>query len=125
MENILCDGAARGILFRGLPEMNISDIHVNGATIVANEGMEIVEASNISLKNVSLHCEKATSLIHVENSSGISFENFSSNPLPKTLFSIDGDRTKNIRLIHSPQLDKNRSNQFGYGAKEGSLTIEK
>jgi len=123
IENIICDGAAHGILFRGLPEMPIKDIHVNGATIIAKEGMEIAEASNISLKNVTLHCAKASSLIHVENSSDISFDHLSSEPLNKTLFSIDGDRTRNIRLIHSPQLDKNKNNIFNYGAKENALTI--
>lgn len=123
IQNIICDGAARGILFRGLPEMNIRDIHVDGATIISKEGMEIVEANNISLKNVSFHCEKSPSLIHIENSSNIYFDSLNSSLLPKTLFSIDGDRTKEIRLMHSPQLGKSVSNQFNYGAKQNVLTI--
>ncbi|MGF7230926.1 glycoside hydrolase family 28 protein, partial [Arachidicoccus sp.] len=123
IKNVICNGAARGILFRGLPEMPINNINVDSVTIIAKEGMEIVEAKNISLKNISFHCEKTSPLIHVENSSGISFDHLSSNQVSKRLFSIDGERTSDIRLIHSPQLDKNMNNQFNYGAKKTALII--
>lgn len=123
IQNIICDGATRGILLRGLPEMPINDIHIDNATIISKEGVEIAEAHNISLKNITLHCLKTPALIHIENSSNIHFDNLITRPLPKTLFDIDGDRTKNIVLIHPPKLKKRISNRFSYGAKQTALTI--
>ncbi|WP_448697685.1 glycoside hydrolase family 28 protein [Mucilaginibacter sp. AW1-3] len=124
IENIVCDGAARGILLRGLPEMSIQDIHITGARITADAGMEIVEASNIKLKNISLVCEKDKKLIHIENSTNIDFDYLNAPKTPPVLFSIDGDRSRSINLAHSPAVKADMHNQFQYGAKKDDLTVD-
>jgi polygalacturonase len=124
MENIVCDGAARGILLRGLPEMSIRDITINGAQITADLGVEIVEANNIRLQNISLTCEKNKNLIHIENSANIAFDYLNLNHTPPILFSIDGSRSKAITLAHSPAVKAGMNNQFQYGATKDGLTID-
>ncbi|HTN38921.1 MAG TPA: glycoside hydrolase family 28 protein [Arachidicoccus sp.] len=123
IENIVCDGAARAMFFRGLPEMNLKEIHVDGARIVSKEGIELVDASKISLKNISLSCKSTSSLIHIENSSKIQFDHLISNQPTTTLFTIDGNRANEISLSHSPQIKTLNKNLFRYGAKEKALTI--
>jgi len=46
------------------------------------------------------------------------------NRAPLVLFSIDGDRSKHIKLAHSPALKAGIHNQFQYGAKKDDLTVD-
>src|SRR5690606_9921943 len=55
IDNIQVKGANKAIFFRGLPEMHIQNITINNATIEAKNGIEIIEASNITLKDVTLN----------------------------------------------------------------------
>ena len=123
IDHLICEGAARGILLRGLPEMNIQHIEISHATIAAKEGMDIVEAKHILLKDVELRCNTAAPLIHVENSSDLSFDGLSCNPLPETLFQIEGDRSGKILLSHAADSLRQLNNQFNFGSKQSALRI--
>jgi len=52
ISNVVCDGAAKGIFIRGLPEMNISNIFLDNILIQAKEGIQIQEAKNVQQHNV-------------------------------------------------------------------------
>lgn len=54
ISNVVCDGAARAIFIRGLPEMNISDIYLDHLVIQAAAGVEIQEAKNIHQNDVRI-----------------------------------------------------------------------
>lgn len=58
ISNIVCNGAARAIFIRGLPEMKISDIYLENMVIKAKAGIEIKEAKNVYQKNISVILEK-------------------------------------------------------------------
>jgi hypothetical protein len=55
--NITCDGAGRGIEIRGLPEMPISRILFENIRMNTKAGVTIVDASDVSLRDVQLNTE--------------------------------------------------------------------
>jgi len=57
INDIVCDGAARAIFIRGLPEMNITGIHLENMMIRAKAGIEIQEAKNVYQKNINIVIE--------------------------------------------------------------------
>lgn len=54
INNVVCNGAAKAIFIRGLPEMPISDIYLNNITIKADKAGDCIEGNNIHLTNVKL-----------------------------------------------------------------------
>ena len=124
IENIICDGAARGVFFRGLPEMSIRDINIQNVRVRADAGMDIIEANNIKVDNVFLDCPKDKALIHIENSTNIGINYLNAVNTPAVLFCIDGDRSKAITVSHCPIANEHANNIFQYGAQKQDLTFK-
>jgi DNA sulfur modification protein DndE len=70
IRNITCKGAERGIVVRGLPEMNVKNIVIENSQIEAKEGMICVAGTDIQLKNVVLKTPNKEN-IKVKNSQRI------------------------------------------------------
>ncbi|MBS1664923.1 MAG: glycoside hydrolase family 28 protein [Bacteroidetes bacterium] len=125
ISNLVCEGAERAMIIRGLPEMSIRDISLENVIIKAKRGADIIEAQNIALTNVTLSCDQTQPLINIENSQQLTFTKLQSPTPPALLFSINGDRTKQINLAQtSPSLSPNTAD-FKYGAPKSSLNISK
>jgi polygalacturonase len=102
VKNLTSRNARRAMFFNGLPEMNISNIHVENVTITATLGAELSESKDITLRNVKIIPKEGPALIlkDVENVKILEFK------YPDTLkeaVKISGDN-KNIEL---PQNLKN------------------
>ena len=123
IKNVVCDGAEKAIFIRGLPEMNIHDIHLENINIISKKGMECSEAKNISLKNVKLVTENSNPVIDILNSSNIIFTKFSTEMNPSLMIRMGGDRTNNIQWINSTKLI-NSQYLTEFGASENSLQIK-
>jgi len=123
ISNLVCDGADRAMLIRGLPEMSIADISLKRITIKANTGANIIEAQGIDMDSVTLDCGQTQPLITIENSRQVTFNGFRTIQDPKLLFSINGDRTKEINVAHSDLPVHGNRADFKYGAKESALSI--
>jgi len=54
ISNVVCDGAAKAIFIRGLPEMNITDIYLDNMVIKAKAGVELQAAKNIHQNNIRI-----------------------------------------------------------------------
>ena len=123
IKNVVCDGAEKAIFIRGLPEMNIHDIHLENINIISKKGMECSEAKNISLKNVKFVTENSNPVIDILNSSNIIFTKFSTEMNPSLMIRMGGDRTNNIQWINSTKLT-NSQYLTEFGAAENSLQIK-
>lgn len=122
IENVICDGAEKAIFVRGLPEMSISDIHLQDITIQAKKGIEIIEGNGISLKNVTVISAENNPVIKVNNSAAISFDTVKSKEDTALLFEISGSKTKDIKAKNmSPAKLKAR---FIDKASEKSLELK-
>ena len=72
VNNVVCDGAEKAILIRGLPEMSIRDIELNNLIIKARKGVDIQEAQNIKINNLKLVLTETNPVVNILNSSSIS-----------------------------------------------------
>jgi polygalacturonase len=122
-ENIVCHGAKKGIFVRGLPEMPIQNIAIENATLQAEEGAILIDASGITCKNVALLSEKTEPVISIENSQKITFDNIEVSKGAKRFFTISGDRTKSIAVIKTKLEQANQKVEWKDGAIESILSI--
>jgi hypothetical protein len=75
----------------------------------------------VSLNNVALQCTETSPLINIENSQHLSFTKVRSLTTPTQFYSVNGDRSKNIKV------DAMTDNGvvFGYGAEKSSVVVGK
>lgn len=73
INNVCCNGAARAMLFNGLPEMPVTNINVSDCTITADEGITLRNSQDITFKNVKCYPEKgdAITTLRVKNFNNI------------------------------------------------------
>jgi len=55
IEDVYCNGAARAMLFNGLPEMPVTNINITNCTMTADKGIDIRHSQDITLKNVKCY----------------------------------------------------------------------
>lgn len=124
IKDVVCIGAEKGIFIRGLPEMKIQNIHFENVVINAKHGIEITEAANISLKNITLLASKTDPLIAVGNSADVNFSSFKPLGDFKTLINISGEKTSGINLSTSLNAIDKQKIVFSNGANPSSLKIK-
>lgn len=95
INNVVCDGAAKALFIRGLPEMHIKNIQLTRLDMVAKEGIDIQEASNISLRDVKLQVEDASKQIaYILNSNDIKLHQLEVKNA--NIFHLQGERTSTV-----------------------------
>jgi len=122
VDNVVCDGAEKGLQVRGLPEMNIKNIYLQNLVLKTNQGVDIIEGTGISLKNVQLDCKQTSPLINIENSHDISFDHISYSNA-QTLFSVSGKHSAQIKVEHTDVAKASTPTEFKKGADASSITI--
>ena len=99
ISNVVCNGADKAIFVRGLPEMNIKNISVENSVFQADQGIEIIEGSNINLKNVSIEIKKKQPVIVINNGTDLVLDNIAvANIENRKLFEVSGDKTKRVKI---------------------------
>jgi polygalacturonase len=121
ISNVVCDGAEEGIFVRGLPEMSIKDIYLENMVLKADKGAELTAAQNISLKNIRLVCTATDPVIYVENSNDLHFDHIGYNAGAALLFSINGDKSGQIRLTGTDTSKATQKAAFHYGAVQNAM----
>ncbi len=119
--NIVCDGASRAMMIRGLPEMSIKDIHLTDVMIKSRRGADLIEASGVSLNNVALQCTETSPLINIENSQGLTFSKVRALNTPTQMYSVNGERSREIKVDAVVE----GGVVFNYGAEKGAVTVGK
>jgi polygalacturonase len=122
VSNVTCNGASEAILVRGLPEMNIKGIHLENMTIKADKGVEIIDANDVSLKNIKLDIKDAKQLTYIENSSNIVLDGIKSLKATDLFLNINGDKMGKVELLHSDASNAKTKTEFNYGANKTVLT---
>ena len=124
IRNVHVNGAEKGIFFRGLPEMSIKNILIEQANIVANKGVELIEASNIVIKGLTLKTAETEPLIQVDNSKNVLFEGL--NPIGDVnlLINISGTSTKDVVLKNVVTKGVQQVSTFTHNVQKTALTIE-
>lgn len=97
VNNLVSRNARRAMFFNGLPEMNITNIHIENTTVTSQLGAELVEADGVSFKCVNIAPKEGAALI-LNNVKNFKAEHFI---YPKTVINpveIKGTKTKNINM---------------------------
>ncbi|WP_370520850.1 glycoside hydrolase family 28 protein [Bacteroides sp. 214] len=97
VKNLTARNANRAMFFNGLPEMNISNIHVEDVIISSNTGAMLVESEGITLKNIEIVPKTGPALI-LNNVNDVKVSGLK---CPETLeepVRVSGEKTKNVQL---------------------------
>ena len=123
ISNIVCNGAAKAVFIRGLPEMKISDIYLDNMVLQAKKGINLQEAKNINFKNVRVVVADANPVVNILNSNQVSFDNLQYNPGADLLFSVNGT-SSNIKVINTETSKAKNKAEFGAGAGSKALVMK-
>ncbi|MBB6270777.1 polygalacturonase [Pedobacter cryoconitis] len=123
ISNIVCDGAARALFIRGLPELSISNIVLDNLTIKAKAGIDIQEAKNIKISRMYLQTDLLEPLINIQNGNQIEFKQLK-YPAAELLFKISGVNNSQISASDIDLTKTIRKAVFEHGAKPAVLNLK-
>lgn len=98
VKNIVSRNARRAMFFNGLPEMNITNIHVEDADISSVYGAELSESDGIILKNIHISPKEGPALV-LNNVKNLKAKDLTYPNDVKVPVEIKGDMSKNIDII--------------------------
>ena len=125
IKDVVANGAEKAIFFRGLPEMNIKDIHLENITIQAKKGIEIIEASGIFLKNVNVITDNTNPVVHIQNGTNVNINGLQYKNGSELLFNITGEKTKDVKVMGTDVSKAKKTSIFGEEANKTALEISK
>jgi DNA sulfur modification protein DndE len=120
--NITCNGAAKGIFIRGIPEMHVQNVLIEYAILQADEGIDIQEASNINLSNVTMLSKDTDPVAYVLNSDSINLNNLKYKDSSELLIQVQGERSKNISLFGTNRAPAKKALLADFGATENTVS---
>jgi polygalacturonase len=124
ISNVVCNGAAKGIFVRGLPEMNVQQIQLKDMVIEAREGLDMTEGTGITLSNIQLITENTNPVLNIHNSNDIVLDKIIYKPEAELLLNVSGEKSKSIRFNGTDLKKAKKSVELSYGATDGAVKIE-
>ena len=118
LHDITCNGAAKGIFIRGIPEMHVKNVWLANAMLEAEKGVDIQEASNINLEKVSMISKDTRPLVYLLNSDNININDLHPTDSTELLLQVQGERTNTITLLNCNLNTVKQKLQADFGAKE-------
>ena len=125
IKDVVANGAEKAIFFRGLPEMNIKDIHLENVTIKAKKGIEIIEAAGIFLKNVNVITEDTSPVVMIQNGSNINISGLKYPDNSKVLFDVSGEKSKGVKISGTDVSKAKTASLLGTEVDKKALEISK
>lgn len=123
ISNVVCNGAGKGIFIRGLPEMAVKNISITNSVLCADKGAELIETENITLRNVRLDTRETNPVVFIENSSFLIIDSLNYPKNADLLFSVNGERSNAITVIHTGLPAANKSLVLGNNVPAGAIKI--
>ncbi len=111
-ENIVCNGAKKGIFIRGLPEMPVSGITIKNCTLNSKAGAELTDAAGISLENIRFNTSGNDPVIKLDNVQGFNLSGFGYLAGKEKVLRITGSRTKAINLQNAGVLITSKNTEI-------------
>ena len=120
ISHVYCNGAARAVFIRGLPEMNIKNITMDAMILKAQKGMSCIQADSIHLQDVEL-LPTTGPVIALENSKHITFSHLTTQPDIRPFMIVSGADSKKISLRDGSAPKESGKIRFINGATEEAL----
>jgi polygalacturonase len=122
IKNIVCDGAAKAIFVRGLPEMNVKNIVMEDMVLQAKSGLDCTEATGITIRNTKFITAETNPVLQVHNSKKITLDKIQYNQGAETILAIYGDKTQEIKLLNTDASNAKQKVAFNFGADKSVFT---
>ena len=119
--NITCNGAAKGIFLRGIPEMHVKNVLIENAVLQADEGIDIQEASDITLNNITIIPKNTNPVTYILNSDNITIDNLKYKNDAEVLAQVQGDRTKAISILNTDVTKAKQKLVAGFGSSDATV----
>lgn len=113
--NITCNGAAKGIFIRGIPEMHVKNVLMENAVLQADEGIDIQEASNITLNNITMISKNTNPVAYVLNSDSITLNSLVYKDSADVLAMVQGERTAAVQILNTNTAKAKQKLSVGFG----------
>ncbi|MCF2501658.1 glycoside hydrolase family 28 protein [Dyadobacter chenhuakuii] len=123
-ENVVCNGATKGVFIRGLAEMPVRNIVMENMVLKAEKGIELTDGDQIRFKNVKLITEHTKPVIFIENGTQIRFDKISYNDKSDVLISVNGERSADIKMDNPDFSKAQKTKELSNGAQDKSLTLK-
>jgi len=124
ISNVVCNGAEKAIFVRGIPEMNVKNIVLENMVMQAKEGLDMTEATSITLNNVQLITKNTDPVLNIHNSNNITLNNISYNTNSEVLLNVSGEKSKGIKLSTTGTGSAKNKVTFTYGASQKAVMME-
>lgn len=124
-DNIVCDGAAKAVFIRGIPEMQVQNVQMNKLFIKADKGIDIQEAQNISIANSTILSKETIPVAYILNSSAVHFNQLTYSPNADLFLLIQGAKTSRIKLTGIASGSAKKFFTAEFGATENSVELIK
>lgn len=121
IQNVVCNGAAKGIFVRGLPEMNVKNIFMENMVLQSRQGLDVTEASGITFKNVTLSTSDTNPVMNIHNSKNITLDGISYNNGSDLLLNVTGEKSNKIILKNTDGSKAKKKFETSYGANAKSV----
>lgn len=124
ISNVYCNGAKKAIFIRGLPEMHVKNIKIENSVFQSDIGVDIQEASGITLNNVKVFSKNTQPVVDIINSDNISINKFDYAKETDLLIRVAGDRTKAVTIQQTNYGNTKVKAKAELGANENSVQIK-
>ncbi|MHA4845515.1 glycoside hydrolase family 28 protein [Flavitalea antarctica] len=121
VNNVVCNGAEKGIFVRGLPEMNVKNIVLENMVIQAKQGLDMTEGSEITLRNVKVLTKEEGPVFNIHNSKNIKLVNVSYKNNAPVFLNVSGEKTAGIKIEGIDKIKATKGIQYSYGATEKAV----
>jgi polygalacturonase len=123
ISGVVANGASKAIFFRGLPEMNIKDVVLENMVIQARQGLDMTEATGITLKNIRLIVKNTDPLLHIHNSRDITLNNIIFDKAD-LLLEVSGEKSGAITICNTHAEKAGKSLELNYGAPASAVKMK-
>lgn len=125
IQDVVCNGASKGIFVRGIPEMPVQNVRIRNAVIQAQEGIDIQEAKEIQLKDITMLNTDTLPVMAVLNARHIKVDQLKYADQATQLVWLRGNRTDSIELLNTRHDAIAVPVLAEYGARKESVSWEK
>ena len=124
ISNVYCNGAAKAVFIRGLPEMHVTGISLQHMVLQAAKGIDIQEASNIQFKDIQVIATDGNPVIGLVQSDDIVFDKINCKKGADVLLRASGERVKNIRIVNTEAAVAKQKLVTELGASEAEIRFK-
>lgn len=119
LRDIVCRGARRAALLRGLPEMPLQNLGLDNVTIVSDQGILAADVEGLTLSNVHLEAKQGVAL-SLRDARNVVVQHLEADGDPQ--IQINGSRTASVRL--QGWVDRQEAIAIGPEVTKGAVSLD-